>query len=203
MTFEYYDKIRPDIIKKAEHMYAKYVNVHDELFAERQRRTARVEYSRDKSHGLRLSYYCPNPIKELVIGNVKRGRILKRKSYFASADIIFFFDGNDELIGAEEKFNVTDEEYYLRQHYIINEYGYNWILSFDSDMRKIEYITLWCKEDGKISLYIELTTSNYLDDSCFGRLANLDVWLFSYCQNIPVSLSGFANIFIPRSIWPY
>ena len=27
MTFEYYDKIKPDIIKKAEHMYAKYVNM--------------------------------------------------------------------------------------------------------------------------------------------------------------------------------
>ena len=103
MTFEYYDKIKPDIIKKAKHMYAKYVNMHDELLAVRQKRTARVEYSRDKSHGLRLGYYCPNPIKDLVIGNVKRGRILKRKSSFASADIIFFFDENDELIGAEGK----------------------------------------------------------------------------------------------------
>ena len=27
MTFEYYDKIKPDLIKKAEHMYAKYVSI--------------------------------------------------------------------------------------------------------------------------------------------------------------------------------
>ena len=26
MTFEYYDKIKPDLIKKAEHMYAKLVD---------------------------------------------------------------------------------------------------------------------------------------------------------------------------------
>lgn len=124
MTFEYYDKIKPDLIKKAEHMYAKYVNMHDELLAVRQRRTARVEYSRDR-HDLILGYYCPNPLKDLVIGNVKRGRILKRKSSFASADIIFFFDENDELIGAEEKLSAS-----IRQHYIINEDGYLWILSF-------------------------------------------------------------------------
>ena len=55
MTFEYYDKIKPDIIKKAEHMYAKYVNMHDELLAVRQRRTARVEYSCNR-HDLILGY---------------------------------------------------------------------------------------------------------------------------------------------------
>lgn len=65
-------------------------------------------------------------------------------------------------------------------------------------MRKIEYITLWCKEDGKISLYIELTTSNYLDDSCFGRLANLDVWLFSYCQDMPVEFEWFCEYIYPE-----
>ena len=43
MTFEYYDKIKPDIIKTAEHLYATHVNMHDDLLAVRQRRTARVE----------------------------------------------------------------------------------------------------------------------------------------------------------------
>ena len=145
MTFEYYDKIKPDLIKKAEHMYAKYVNMHDELLAVRQRRTARVESSRYKRHDLRLGYYCPNPLKDLVIGNVKRGRILKRKSSFASADIIFFFDKNNELIGAEEKLGAN-----IRQHYIINEDGYLWILSFNnareiygSDSDAICNMTLW------------------------------------------------------------
>lgn len=198
MTFEYYDKIKPDIIKKAKHMYAKYVNMHDELLAVRQKRTARVEYSRDKSHGLRLGYYCPNPIKELVIGNVKRGRILKRKSSFASADIIFFFDENNELIGAEEKFNVTAKEYYLKQHYIIHEYGYSWILSFNENLRAIDYITLWCKEEGKISLYIELDTYNFFDNSGFGELASLDVWLFSYCQNKLVEFEFFDDDIYPE-----
>ena len=163
MTFEYYDKIKPDLIKKAEHMYAKYVNMHDELLAERQRRTARVEYSRDR-HDLILGYYCPNPLKDLVIGNVKRGRILKRKSSFVSADIIFFFDENNELIGAEEKLSAS-----IIQHYIINEDEYSWILSFknareiyDSDSDAISNIALWCKEKGKISLYIELHTSTLI-----------------------------------------
>ena len=138
-----------------------------------------VEYSRDR-HDLILGYYCPNPLKDLVIGNVKRGRILKRKSSFASADIIFFFDKNNELIGAEEKFNVTAKEYYLKQHYIIHEYGYSWILSFNENLRAIDYITLWCKEEGKISLYIELDTYNFFDNSGFGEIASLEVWLFIY-----------------------
>lgn len=200
MTFEYYDKIKPDIIKKAKHMYAKYVNMHDELLAVRQKRTARVEYSRDKSHGLRLGYYYPNPIKDLVIGNVKRGRILKRKSSFASADIIFFFDENDELIGAEEKLSAN-----IRQHYIIYEDGYSWILSFKnareiygSDSDAISNITLWRKEDDKISIFIELDTSNYFDDSGFDRLAKMDVWLFSYCQDMPVEFEFFCEYLYPE-----
>lgn len=199
MTFEYYDKIKPDLIKKAEHMYAKYVNMHDELLAERQRRTARVEYSRDR-HDLILGYYCPNPLKDLVIGNVKRGRILKRKSSFVSADIIFFFDENNELIGAEEKLSAS-----IIQHYIINEDEYSWILSFknareiyDSDSDAISNIALWCKEKGKISLYIELHTSNYFDNSGFDRLAKMDVWLFSYCQDMPVEFEWFCECLYPK-----
>lgn len=199
MTFEYYDKIKPDLIKKAEHMYAKYVNMHDELLAERQRRTARVEYSRDR-HDLILGYYCPNPLKDLVIGNVKRGRILKRKSSFVSAYIIFFFDENNELIGAEEKLSAS-----IIQHYIINEDEYSWILSFknareiyDSDSDAISNIALWCKEKGKISLYIELHTSNYFDNSGFDRLAKMDVWLFSYCQDMPVEFEWFCECLYPE-----
>ena len=199
MTFEYYDKIKPDIIKKAKHMYAKYVNMHDELLAVRQRRTARVEYSRDR-HDLILGYYCPNPLKDLVIGNVKRGRILKRKSSFASADIIFFFDENNELIGAEEKLSAS-----IIQHYIINEDEYSWILSFknareiyDSDSDAISNIALWCKEKGKISLYIELHTSNYFDNSGFDRLAKMDIWLFSYCQDMPVEFEWFCECLYPE-----
>ncbi len=199
MTFEYYDKIKPDLIKKAEHMYAKYVNMHDELLAERQRRTARVEYSRDR-HDLILGYYCPNPLKDLVIDNVKRGRILKRKSSFVSADIIFFFDENNELIGAEEKLSAS-----IIQHYIINEDEYSWILSFknareiyDSDSDAISNIALWCKEKGKISLYIELHTSNYFDNSGFDRLAKMDVWLFSYCQDMPVEFEWFCECLYPE-----
>lgn len=199
MTFEYYDKIKPDLIKKAEHMYAKYVNMHDELLAERQMRTARVEYSRDR-HDLILGYYCPNPLKDLVIGNVKRGRILKRKSSFVSADIIFFFDENNELIGAEEKLSAS-----IIQHYIINEDEYSWILSFknareiyDSDSDAISNIALWCKEKGKISLYIELHTSNYFDNSGFDRLAKMDVWLFSYCQDMPVEFEWFCECLYPE-----
>ena len=200
MTFEYYDKIKPDLIKKAEHMYAKYVNMHDELLAVRQRRTARVEYSRDKRHDLRLGYYCPNPLKDLVIGNVKRGRILKRKSSFASADIIFFFDKNNELIGAEEKLGAN-----IRQHYIINEDGYLWILSFNnareiygSDSDAICNMTLWCKEDDKMSLYIDIDTDNNSNASGFGDLADLRVWLFTYCQDIPVEFECFREDIYPQ-----
>lgn len=200
MTFEYYDKIKPDLIKKAEHMYAKYVNMHDELLAERQRRTARVEYSRDKRHDLRLGYYCPNPLKDLVIGNVKRGRILKRKSSFASADIIFFFDENNELIGAEEKLSAS-----IIQHYIINEDGYSLVLSFKntreiygSDSDTIYEMALWYKEDGKISLYIDVDTDSYTDASGFGVLARMDVWLFSYCQDIPVEFEWFYECLYPE-----
>ena len=199
MTFEYYDKIKTDIIKKAEHMYAKYVNMHDELLAVRQRRTARVEYSCDR-HDLILGYYCPNPLKDLVIGNVKRGRILKRKSSFASADIIFFFDENDELIGAEEKLSAS-----IRQHYIINEDGYLWILSFNnareiygSDSDAISTITLWRKEDDKISIFIELDTYNYFDNSGLDSLAKMSVWLFSYCQNLPVEFEWFYEDIYPQ-----
>lgn len=65
-------------------------------------------------------------------------------------------------------------------------------------MRKIEYITLWCKEEGKISLYIELDTYNFFDNSGLGKLANLDVWLFSYCQDMPVEFEWFCEYIYPE-----
>lgn len=69
---------------------------------------------------------------------------------------------------------------------------------YDSDSDAISNIALWCKEKGKISLYIELHTSNYFDNSGFDRLAKMDVWLFSYCQDMPVEFEWFCECLYPE-----
>ena len=91
------------------------------------------------------------------------------------------------------------------QHYIINEDGYSLVLSFKntreiygSDSDTIYEMALWYKEDGKISLYIDVDTDSYTDASGFGVLARMDVWLFSYCQDIPVEFEWFYECLYPE-----
>ena len=104
------------------------------------------------------------------------------------------------MIGAEEKLGAN-----IRQHYIINEDGYLWILSFNnareiygSDSDAICNMTLWCKEDDKMSLYIDIDTDNNSNASGFGDLADLRVWLFTYCQDIPVEFECFREDIYPQ-----
>ena len=77
-------------------------------FAEKNRmswekRVVRYEYGRG-GETLHRGYYCPSLISDIVIGNQKRGNLLKRKTK-KPADYIFGFDEKDHLIMVKHYFS--------------------------------------------------------------------------------------------------
>ncbi len=77
-------------------------------FAERNRmfwekRVVRYEYGRG-GETLHRGYYCPSLISDIVIGNQKRGRVLKRKTK-KPAEYIFGFDEKGQLIMVKHYFS--------------------------------------------------------------------------------------------------
>lgn len=77
-------------------------------FAEKNRtswekRVVRYEYGRG-GETLHRGYYCPSLISDIVIGNQKRGKLLKRKTK-KPADYIFGFDEKDQLIMVKHYFS--------------------------------------------------------------------------------------------------
>jgi hypothetical protein len=86
------------------------------------------------------------------------------------------FSETDELIGAEE--NIDGQ---IKQHFIIKESGYSWVLSYN-DASALYCMSAWDMQDDKVSFFVELDTDNYYNNSGLGGLAALKVWLFDYVQ---------------------
>lgn len=47
---------------------------------------------------LHRGFYCPSPVQDIVIGNCKRGRILKRKPTRRLPDYVYGFDKDNHLV---------------------------------------------------------------------------------------------------------
>ncbi|MEH6949139.1 hypothetical protein V7068_19130, partial [Bacillus sp. JJ634] len=47
-------------------------------------------------------YYCPSPILDLIVGNAKRGRLLKRKPDFGKFTYEYGFDIDNRMIRVRE-----------------------------------------------------------------------------------------------------
>ena len=86
MNFACFIEAMPTIIRSAEGIYAAYSDKHDVMLAARQRGTARFEYARS-GHDMILGY----PLEDLVIGGVRRGRLLKSKNPKYNVDFTYCF----------------------------------------------------------------------------------------------------------------
>lgn len=56
------------------------------------------EESAIQSRYLHRGYYCPSPVYDLIVGNARRGRILKRPNAKSKPTHVYGFDSNDRLL---------------------------------------------------------------------------------------------------------
>ena len=71
----------------------------DDIEASAKRLTARTEAATESD--IHRGVYCPSPILDIVIGNLSRGRILKRNPASGKAGYQFQFDREGSLLSAE------------------------------------------------------------------------------------------------------
>jgi hypothetical protein len=75
----------------------KYADCLSQLRPSSEKKIVRFEYSKG-GETLHRGYYCPSPVLDLIVGNSKRGRILKRKPDFGKFSHEYGFDAADKLI---------------------------------------------------------------------------------------------------------
>ena len=72
-----------------------------EMYRELSDTVVRREYARG-GQMLHRGYYCPSPVYDLIVGGVKRGRLLKRlPSAKSTPDVTFGFNEKDQLVTVE------------------------------------------------------------------------------------------------------
>lgn len=75
----------------------------------------KIEYA--AGGDIHRGFYCPSPVLDIVVGNINRGRILKRVTATSRASHRFGFSGDNKLLYAEELCGgeVPSTEYLIEQ----------------------------------------------------------------------------------------
>ena len=81
-------------------LYDKYLYSYDELRKKALAETCYREYSKG-GEGTHRGYYCPSPVIDLVIGNVSRGRLLKRRPA-VNYDYIYYLNEARQIIMVDD-----------------------------------------------------------------------------------------------------
>lgn len=100
-----YEERRKELISFAD----KYKDKFEDLCNIIKEKTIRTEYSVGGNY-LHRGFYCPSPIEDIVIGNIKRGRLTKNCE---KKDFEYYFDTSDILIGTKiiNEYNNGETEY--------------------------------------------------------------------------------------------
>ena len=125
---------------------------------------------------LSRGYYCPSPIDDIVIGNCKRGRRLKKYPNVGKASYEFCYDAEDKLIIINSLFsNSTEIILYKAKSVLGINVSRDIVLDIDEIVSIIE-----CKydDDNRITSYINAF-------SCYGNcnIDELSVELYQYNES--------------------
>lgn len=92
--------------------------------------------------------YCPSPILDIVVGNLHRGRIVKRVSQATKLSHRFCFGENNEMIYCEE---IQDGAVYSIEH-VFTEGMFRYGVSHDRE-HNLSAVSEECFQDGKLISY--------------------------------------------------
>jgi hypothetical protein len=167
-------------IADLEKIYLKYDNEYINFKQSAEKAIERYEYS-NGGLGVHRGFYCPCPVIEFLIGNVKRGRILKKKSKKYTYE--YGFDKNGKLIKIKKVLSHDDGQF--EEEYLI----YDGNTVYGVEFTESEWITGASKcsyENGLITRY------EHID--FFGE-ENLDQYNeYYYENNILTEVINYWNI---------
>lgn len=118
-------------------LYDKYLYSYDELRKKALAETCYREYSKG-GEGTHRGYYCPSPVIDLLIGNVSRGRLLKRRPA-VNYDYIYYLNEARQIIMVDDfatwengrKTLYTREFVFHRENVETSvEYNLDWFLGY-------------------------------------------------------------------------
>lgn len=164
-----FDQRWDEDIKYYEELGAQYRYRYEDLSTTAYRNTVRKEYGKG---GVLMSrgYYCPSLVDDIIISNVKRGKVLNKLRSNSTYDFIYFFDKDNRLIA------VQNVDYVLGSLRITNEeflvYGPNEVIGIDYNLAGVKRGTNslhinHCKYDhNQIQAYVRISLMiNYDWDS--------------------------------------
>lgn len=89
----------------------KYESCYEEIYQQKCEEVVREAYATG-GELIHRGYLCPSLIKDIVVGKVKRGRIVKKKPSANKEYCIYGFDKDDNLITAQRD---DDKEFIIRE----------------------------------------------------------------------------------------
>lgn len=134
-----------------------------ELKDSAEKETVRCEYSKG---GLTIhrGYYCPSPVYDLIVGNCKRGKLLKKKSDFPNYTYEYSFDKDSNLIRVRGINELTAPKSHLDKEFLI--YKNNIVYGVEFNIRgDIDVVSKCTYDNGNIITYERslCTTDEYAD----------------------------------------
>ena len=185
-----YDDKCAKIIKKIK----EYPQNVDDLLSSVLENTARKEYSAG-TEGLILGYYHPSPVYDLVVGGVRRGRLLKKPSTKYALTHQYHFDSREKLTFAApllsnmpDTFSDRVQEYY----FVFDDVDTRLVLC---KMKSGDiYNALYCiYKEGRIIDYNSISLMNYYEDNAT-YAAFLDHEEYSYIEGQLAVVNRYAYI---------
>ncbi|MBR2280933.1 MAG: hypothetical protein IJ903_08445 [Ruminococcus sp.] len=88
-----------DISKRYRNLFAQYTKTYKNTFESEFDKAMNTVVREELSAGsdMTLGYYCPSPVEDLIIGNVHRGKILKRVTKRSKPDTKYGFTKDGEM----------------------------------------------------------------------------------------------------------
>ncbi|KAB7709063.1 hypothetical protein F9802_02765 [Bacillus aerolatus] len=116
-----------------------------------EREVGQFEYSKG-GETIHRGYYCPSPIYDLIVGNAKRGRLLKKKPEFGKYSYEYGFDNQDRLIRVRGVNEFTTPISRFDEEYLIYEKDIIYSVEF-SNTGEINVVSKCTYNDGNIVKY--------------------------------------------------
>lgn len=128
-----------------------YANKLSQFRTSTEKEIVNVEYSKG-GETIHRGYYCPSPVLDLIIGNLKRGKLLKRKPDFGKYSYEYGYDTDDRLIRVRGVNEFTTPDSRFDEEYLVYKNDIVYGIEFDN-MGQIEAVSRCTYENRNIVKY--------------------------------------------------
>lgn len=147
-------------------LYNSYKNKLDYFYDKAKKQVVRKEYARG-GETIHRGFYCPSPVQDIIVGNCKRGKLVKKPRKIP--DYEYWFDDNNHLILVEQICTYNIKIPSTIELLFYNDIAVNSILyqenKFDSEEEfQISFLTKCIYENGLIKNYDFASVFNPLQD---------------------------------------